>query len=123
MTVSVAFAADEDAKTAASERVTERSQAVNEALAALDQTPQRVYYHVKRLHDAGLAAIEDHTIGISAHAEALRASGRHIKRGLLLYGPPGTGKTLLARAVARTRESVCPSIWCPRPSFRSIVCP
>jgi AAA domain (dynein-related subfamily) len=43
--------------------------------------------------DADLAAIEDHTIGISAHAEALRASGRHIKRGLLLYGPPGTGKT------------------------------
>jgi hypothetical protein len=45
------------------------------------------------LPDADLAAIEDHTIGISAHAEALRASGRHIKRGLLMYGPPGTGKT------------------------------
>lgn len=45
------------------------------------------------LPDADLAAIEDHTIGISAHAEALRASRRHIKRGLLLYGPPGTGKT------------------------------
>jgi hypothetical protein len=45
------------------------------------------------LPESDLAAIEDHTIGISAHAEALRASGRHIKRGLLLYGPPGTGKT------------------------------
>jgi AAA+ superfamily predicted ATPase len=46
------------------------------------------------LPDAALAAIEDHTIGISAYAQALRATGRHIKRGLLLYGPPGTGKTL-----------------------------
>jgi ATPase family associated with various cellular activities (AAA) len=45
------------------------------------------------LPDADLVAIEDHTIGISANAQALRASGRHIKRGLLLYGPPGTGKT------------------------------
>jgi hypothetical protein len=45
------------------------------------------------LPDADLSAIEDHTIGISACAQALRASGRHIKRGLLLYGPPGTGKT------------------------------
>jgi cell division protease FtsH len=45
------------------------------------------------LPEADLLAIEDHTIGISAYAQALRASGRHIKRGLLLYGPPGTGKT------------------------------
>jgi hypothetical protein len=45
------------------------------------------------LPEADLAAIEDHTIGITTHAQALRASGRHIKRGLLLYGPPGTGKT------------------------------
>jgi len=45
------------------------------------------------LPDADLDAIEAHTIGISRHAAALRASGRHIKRGLLLYGPPGTGKT------------------------------
>jgi len=45
------------------------------------------------LPEADLLAIEDHTIGISTYAQALRASGRHIKRGLLLYGPPGTGKT------------------------------
>ncbi len=45
------------------------------------------------LPEADLTALEEHTIGIAGHAEALRASGRHIKRGLLLYGPPGTGKT------------------------------
>ena len=45
------------------------------------------------LPEADLAAIEGHTIGIAAQSAALRASGRHIKRGLLLYGPPGTGKT------------------------------
>ena len=43
---------------------------------------------------ADLAAIERHTIGLSRYADALRAAGRHLKRGLLLYGPPGTGKTL-----------------------------
>jgi hypothetical protein len=41
-----------------------------------------------------LEAIERHTIGVSRHADVLRAAGRHLKRGLLLYGPPGTGKTL-----------------------------
>ena len=41
-----------------------------------------------------LDAIERHTVGISRHADALRAAGRHLRRGLLLYGPPGTGKTL-----------------------------
>ena len=41
-----------------------------------------------------LEAIERHTIGISRHGPALRAAGRHLKRGLLLFGPPGTGKTL-----------------------------
>ena len=46
------------------------------------------------LPDEDLVAIERHIIGISRHADALRASGRHLKRGLLLYGPPGTGKTL-----------------------------
>jgi hypothetical protein len=46
------------------------------------------------LPEADLDAIERHTVGISRHADALRAAGRHLKRGLLLYGPPGTGKTL-----------------------------
>ncbi len=45
------------------------------------------------LPDADLAAIEAHTVGFADRAGALRASGRHLKRGLLLYGPPGTGKT------------------------------
>jgi hypothetical protein len=44
--------------------------------------------------EADLAAIEQHALSVSTHAEALRAAGRHLKRGLLLFGPPGTGKTL-----------------------------
>ena len=41
-----------------------------------------------------LERIERHTKTFADHAEALRAAGRHLKRGLLLHGPPGTGKTL-----------------------------
>jgi DNA polymerase III delta prime subunit len=41
-----------------------------------------------------LERIERHTKTFSEHAEALRAAGRHLKRGILLHGPPGTGKTL-----------------------------
>lgn len=40
-----------------------------------------------------LDSIHRHTLGIAEHADALRAAGQHLKRGLLLYGPPGTGKT------------------------------
>lgn len=43
-----------------------------------------------------LESIERQAFGIADHAERLRASGRHLRRGLLLYGPPGTGKTLTA---------------------------
>jgi hypothetical protein len=46
------------------------------------------------LPDGILERIERHTDGFAQHAEALRAAGRHMKRGLLLHGPPGTGKTL-----------------------------
>lgn len=41
-----------------------------------------------------LERIERHTKTFADHADALRAAGRHLKRGLLLHGPPGTGKTL-----------------------------
>jgi len=46
-----------------------------------------------------LERVEKQTMTFSAHAERLRALGRHMKRGLLLYGPPGTGKTLVTRYV------------------------
>jgi hypothetical protein len=44
--------------------------------------------------DGVLERIERHTKTFSEHADALRAAGRHLKRGILLHGPPGTGKTL-----------------------------
>jgi hypothetical protein len=43
-----------------------------------------------------LERIERHTVGFAERVEAMRAAGRHLKRGLLLHGPPGTGKTLTA---------------------------
>jgi len=44
-----------------------------------------------------LERIERHTVGMADMRDALRAAGRHLKRGVLLHGPPGTGKTLTAR--------------------------
>jgi len=41
-----------------------------------------------------LERIDRHAIAFSEHSGKLTASGRPIKRGLLLYGAPGTGKTL-----------------------------
>lgn len=41
-----------------------------------------------------LERVERHTIGFAQHSAELLASGRSLKRGLLLYGLPGTGKTL-----------------------------
>lgn len=49
------------------------------------------------LPDHTFTEIEEHVFGIAEHRERLRASGQHLKRGLLLYGPPGTGKTLTTR--------------------------
>ena len=47
-----------------------------------------------------LERVERSTIEFDRHADALRARGRHVRRGLLLHGPPGTGKTLTATYLA-----------------------
>jgi hypothetical protein len=47
-----------------------------------------------------LEVIERQALGIARHAERLRASGRHLRRGLLLHGPPGVGKTLTVMHLA-----------------------
>jgi cell division protease FtsH len=39
-----------------------------------------------------LDAIEAQVVGVARHRERLRASGQHLKRGLLLHGPSGTGR-------------------------------
>jgi hypothetical protein len=44
-----------------------------------------------------LGGIEQQVIGVAKHADRLRASGQHLKRGVLLHGPPGTGKTHTVR--------------------------
>jgi cell division protease FtsH len=49
------------------------------------------------LPERTFAAVEEHVFGIAKHRDRLRASGQHVKRGLLLHGPPGTGKTLTTR--------------------------
>jgi hypothetical protein len=40
-----------------------------------------------------LDGIERQVVGVARHAARLRASGQHLRRGVLLYGVPGTGKT------------------------------
>ena len=52
------------------------------------------------LPDGVLERIERQAFGIAKHAQRLRASGRHLRRGLLLHGPPGTGKTLTVMYLA-----------------------
>ncbi len=49
------------------------------------------------LPEQTLEAVERQVIEVAALRDRLRASGQHLKRGLLLYGPPGTGKTHTVR--------------------------
>jgi len=56
------------------------------------------------LPDGLLEAVERSTLEFDRHADALRAQGRHLRRGLLLHGPPGTGKTLTATYLADAFE-------------------
>ena len=44
-----------------------------------------------------LGGIERQVLGVARHTSLLRASGQHLKRGVLLHGPPGTGKTHTVR--------------------------
>jgi ATPase family protein associated with various cellular activities (AAA) len=45
------------------------------------------------LPDDVIDGIERQVLGVAKHAGRLRASGQHLRRGVLLYGVPGTGKT------------------------------
>lgn len=58
------------------------------------------------LPDAVLDAVEGHVVEIGRQADALRAAGRHLKRGVLLHGPPGTGKTLTVKWLASELREV-----------------
>ena len=57
------------------------------------------------LPDGLLERVERSTLGFDRHADALRAHGHHLRRGLLLHGPPGTGKTLTATYLADAMEN------------------
>ena len=72
------------------------------------------------LPDQVLKRIVGHVVGIGEQRDALRAAGRHLKRGILLYGPPGTGKTLTVRhLISRTEGTTVVLLTGPAIAFIS----
>jgi len=53
-----------------------------------------------------LDGVERQVLGVARHASRLRASGQHLRRGVLLYGVPGTGKTHTIRYLLGRLPSV-----------------
>lgn len=53
-----------------------------------------------------LESVTAHVVDVGLRRDRLRASGQHLKRGILLYGPPGTGKTLTIRHLLGRSQKV-----------------